>query len=73
MTMLENIGYITELTMALLPRSHELDPSDEGETVPTFSGWCIVQNFRNLTHPSLANSEGQFHAQDKLEEGESQF
>ena len=31
--------------------------SDEVETVPTFSGWRTMQNFR--THSSFANSEGQ--------------
>ena len=35
--------------------------SEEGETVPSFSGWRIVQHFTEWTYPSLANLEGQYH------------
>ena len=34
-----------------------------------FSGWRTVQSFRGWTHPSLANLEGQLHAQERLEGG----
>ena len=36
------------------------------EGTHTFSGWCSVQSFGGWTHPSLANLEGQLHAQDRL-------
>ena len=39
----------------------------------TFSGWRSVQSFRRWTQPSLANLEGQLHAQDRLEGGENRF
>ena len=41
--------------------------TDTGEIVPTFSGLLTVQSFRVRRYPSLANLEGQFDAQDKLE------
>ena len=34
---------------------------------------CTVQSFRWWTHPSLANLEGQLHAQDRHEGGENRF
>ena len=43
------------------------------EGIHTFSGWRTVQSFRGWTHPSLANSKGQLHPQDRLEGGENQF
>ena len=46
-TMLENVGFITELIAWHISKVTWVVPvSDEGETVPTFSGWRIVQSFR---------------------------
>ena len=33
----------------------------------TFPGWRTVKSFKGWTHPSLANLEGQLHAQRRLE------
>ena len=73
-TMLENIGHTTELTARHYYQGHMSDPvSDEGKTIPTFLSWRIVQNFSKSTPSSLANLEGQFQAQGKLEGGEFRF